>query len=91
MMVSYANVSIFCSTRYEAFVMNRINPKKLLLSKWTAVTPQNKERHFIVTELIKDDDNQITGCQLEAVINHHVYAIDWQLLKNSEQWRMGWH
>jgi len=29
--------------------MNRINPKKLQHSKWTAVQPRNKEKHFLVT------------------------------------------
>ncbi len=27
----------------------RLNPKKRLLSKWTAVTLRDKEKHFIVT------------------------------------------
>ena len=30
--------------------MNPLNPKKLLNSKWTAVKPRNKEKHFLVTE-----------------------------------------
>ncbi|PAM39480.1 hypothetical protein CEJ63_25450, partial [Acinetobacter baumannii] len=28
--------------------MNRVNPAKLLLSKWTAASPRNKEKHFLV-------------------------------------------
>ncbi len=35
--------------------MNRINPAKLLLSKWTAARPQYKETHFLVTKLLRDD------------------------------------
>ena len=31
---------------------NQINPKKLRLSKWTAVNPKNKEKHFLVTKVI---------------------------------------
>ena len=31
--------------------MNRINPAKLLHSKWTAVEPKNKEKHFLVVEV----------------------------------------
>jgi hypothetical protein len=27
---------------------NRLSPKKLLLSKWTAVQPLNREKHFVV-------------------------------------------
>ena len=30
----------------------RLSPKKLLHSKWTAVVPHNKEKHFIVTQVI---------------------------------------
>jgi tryptophan-rich hypothetical protein len=70
--------------------MNRINPEKLLLSKWTAVKPVHKERHFIVTRLRRDDDEQITGCKLEAVINKNCYDIDWQQLKDPSSWLMGW-
>lgn len=70
--------------------MNRINPNKLLLSKWTAVTPQNRERHFIVKCLLRDDDERVIGCELEAVINHNVYRIDWRELKDAGVWRMGW-
>ena len=70
--------------------MNRINPNKLLLSKWTAVTPQNRERHFLVRHLLRDDADRITGVELEAVINHRVYMLDWCELKDSSCWRAGW-
>ena len=32
---------------------NPISPKKLLLSKWTAVTPMSKEKHFVVTQVVE--------------------------------------
>ncbi len=70
--------------------MNRINPEKLLLSKWTTLKPVNKERHFIVTRLLRSDDEKIIACELEAVINKKSYEIDWQLLKESSNWVMGW-
>ncbi|WP_299879751.1 TIGR02450 family Trp-rich protein [uncultured Cocleimonas sp.] len=60
------------------------------MSKWTAITPENKERHFIVSELLKDEEERIIGCKLEAVINKNQYDIDWQRLKNNEEWLMGW-
>ena len=31
--------------------MNRFNPRKLRLSKWTACQPENCEKHFLVTDL----------------------------------------
>ena len=32
--------------------MNKISSKKLLNTKWTAVTPSSKERHFLITKLV---------------------------------------
>lgn len=43
----------------------RLNPRKLLLSKWTAAQPQNRERHFLVTELIRDEQDNILGVELQ--------------------------
>ena len=70
--------------------MNKINPEKLLLSKWTAAKPQKKERHFIVSKLIRDENEVIVSCELEAVINQTIYVIAWQELKNAAAWQMGW-
>ena len=70
--------------------MNRINPKKLLHSKWTALQVKQKERHFIVSRLQRADDESILSCELEAIINNNVYEIDWQQLKDSSLWLMGW-
>jgi len=71
-------------------LMHRINPEKLLLSKWTALKPVNRELHFIVTKLLRNDDEKIIGCELEAVINKNSYEIDWQELKDPSNWVMGW-
>ncbi|MDF1583195.1 MAG: TIGR02450 family Trp-rich protein [Methyloprofundus sp.] len=70
--------------------MHRINPKKLCLSKWTALQPKNKERHFIVTELIRDEQDVIIACEIQAVINNNAYQIDWRALKDDACWLMGW-
>ncbi len=61
--------------------MNQINPHKLLRSKWTAVTPRQKERHFMVTKLIRAENEEIIACELEAVINNNLYEMDWKELK----------
>lgn len=68
-----------------------INPAKLRLSKWTALKPEHKEKHFLVTHLIRDEQETIVACVLEAVINHREYEMDWRELKNVEVWQMGWH
>ena len=70
--------------------MNRINPNKLLNSKWTAVQPVNRQRHFIVTNVIKSDDGLVTACEIEAVLTHKVTEFDWRELKDSNRWMMGW-
>lgn len=71
--------------------MNRINPSKLKNSKWSAVEPKNKEKHFVVTRVLySDEDGSVTLCELEAVMTKRVERIDWQQLKNSHHWNMGW-
>ncbi len=70
--------------------MNTINPRKLLLSKWTAAVPLNREKHFLVTELFKDEEGTVLEIELQAVITHRSERLPWQVLQNSEVWRMGW-
>ena len=70
--------------------MNKINPRKLLNSKWTAVNPVNKEKHFLVTELEFDEDGDVVHCLLEAVISNRSAPIDWQELKDQTKWLQGW-
>ncbi len=69
--------------------MNRINPRKLPGSKWTAAKPQNKEKHFLVTRIIREDDT-IVSCVLEAVYTKREQTLPWQELENNEVWLMGW-
>lgn len=70
--------------------MNRINPKKLHHSKWTAVQPQNKEKHFLVTDVVLDAAGHPQACILEAVLSRREMRLDWRELKDEERWRVGW-
>lgn len=70
--------------------MNPVNPKKLLNSKWTALQPANKEKHFLVTEVEMDIDGVITHCLIEAIMTRRSFQIDWRELRNSDQWACGW-
>ena len=70
--------------------MNNISHKKLLNSKWTAVYPVNKEKHFIVKKVILDEQDNIIHCLIEAVISKRVASIDWKELKNQDSWIQGW-
>lgn len=67
-----------------------VSPKKLLNSKWTSVSPQQKEKHFVVIDVEYDEDMRVLSCQIEAVINRHCYAIDWRSLKDPLLWSAGW-
>ena len=70
----------------------RLNAKKLLLTKWTAAKPQNKEKHFIVTRLIEPEvpDAQIEMIELEATYSKRSFTIPWRDLKDGTQWLQGW-
>lgn len=52
--------------------------------------PANKEKHFMVTELKLDEEDNVVHCVLEAVISNREAAIDWRELKDSAHWRQGW-
>jgi tryptophan-rich hypothetical protein len=70
--------------------VNKINPKKLLHSKWTAVNPTKKEKHFLVTELEFDEGGDVVHCLIEAVISSRSKPIEWKELKNKDNWIQGW-
>lgn len=71
----------------------KINPKKLLLSKWTAVTPRNKEKHFIVTKLLLPENPRAPFelVELEAVYSKRLLVLPWRALNDTATWRPGWH
>jgi tryptophan-rich hypothetical protein len=71
--------------------MNRIHPKKLLHSKWTAVQPRNREKHFLVTEVLCDAEEVPQSCTLEAVLSRRAFDVPWRELKDASRWRMGWN
>ena len=70
--------------------MNPVNPKKLLHSKWTAVQPTDKQKHFLVTEVRCDEAGTPQTCILEAVHSHRETELDWRALKDGDQWQTGW-
>jgi hypothetical protein len=40
--------------------MNPLHPKKLLLTKWTAVQPVARQKHFIVTKVVEPEVSEGT-------------------------------
>ena len=71
---------------------NLLSPKKLLLSKWTAVKPSHKRKHFLVSRVVLPElpEQAIEFVELEAVFDQHIRVIPWRELKDSEIWLQGW-
>lgn len=71
---------------------NNVHPNKLLNSKWTAVTPVNKEKHFLVIKLCATatPDDPVTHLALEAVHTGRVQILPWRALQDAAQWYQGW-
>jgi tryptophan-rich hypothetical protein len=69
-----------------------LSPSKLLLSKWTAVSPQHKEKHFIVVRLIAGElaDAPVEGVELEAVFSKRCFLMPWRELQDRSNWLQGW-
>ncbi|WP_047047060.1 TIGR02450 family Trp-rich protein [Vibrio mexicanus] len=70
--------------------MNRISPAKLSNSKWTAIDPKNREKHFLITEVEYEEDGTVLSCKLEAIMSKNEYLIDWRDLKDASKWKQGW-
>jgi tryptophan-rich hypothetical protein len=71
---------------------NLIHPKKLLLSKWTATAPVNKEKHFMVIKVIDPEveGSPVEQVVIEAVMSKRQKTIQWRLLTNGLEWKQGW-
>ncbi len=71
---------------------NPLSPKKLLLTKWTAVNPRHREKHFVVTKVIEPEPPamRVEQIELEAVHSRQVYQLHWRELTDASLWRQGW-
>lgn len=75
--------------------MTAIQPKKLLLSKWTAVEVVARQKHFLVTRLIYPEgleDKQMVpeSVEIEAVYSKVRQEISWRELQDESRWIRGW-
>ena len=75
--------------------MNPLHPKKLLLSKWTAVSPVARQKHFLVSRVLLPEvpelpDAPVEWVEIEAVHSGQVRRIKWRELRDSAVWRQGW-
>ena len=69
-----------------------LNPKKLLMSKWTALNPQEKEKHFLVTKVIDPEQPKhlIELVKVEAVLTRRSFTMRWEELTDATKWVQGW-
>jgi tryptophan-rich hypothetical protein len=72
-----------------------LSNKKLLLTKWTAVSPQQREKHFLVSrvhdpQLPSDQTIPKNYVELEAVLTKRRYLLVWTDLKDAARWLQGW-
>ena len=72
--------------------MNPLNPKKLLLTKWTAVKPLAKQKHFLVSQVIQPElpNDPIELVEIESVFSKATQIIAWRELQDNGVWRQGW-
>ena len=95
--VKQATVTFFeCARRLEKprlpQPINPLNPKKLLLTKWTAVNPLAKQKHFLVSRVIQPElpNDPIESVEIEAVLSKATQIIAWRELQDDGVWRQGW-
>jgi tryptophan-rich hypothetical protein len=70
----------------------KLNPKKLLLTKWTAVEVVAKQKHFLVSRVLQPEDLRlpITEIEIEAVYSGNKQVILWRELQDIRRWKQGW-
>ena len=81
-----------CCYRAKVVAMNPLSPKKLLLSKWTALQPVRKDKHFLIAKVIAPEveGTAIEWVELEAIFSKTSQKIRWRDLQNADVWAQGW-
>ena len=69
-----------------------LNPKKLRLSKWTAVEARDKEKHFLVARVVNPEapKHKIKEVEMEAVMSNRRFVLRWEELTDETKWQQGW-
>lgn len=76
----------------KSILANRFTKAKLPGSKWTACHPEHGEKHFVVLDWVQHRlGEKTTLIEIEAVMTHRIYEIDYRELKDQWRWKMGWH
>jgi len=64
--------------------------QKLIGSKWTAVSPHNKEKHFELIGVRQADVERPTTHTLRSVMSGITYHVADSELQDTKKWRRGW-
>jgi tryptophan-rich hypothetical protein len=83
----FERASVLASTRKAP-----LDSKKLLSSKWTAVEPHDREKHFFVRRVLKRraEEPRTGYVELEAVISKRVRRLSLRELSDTTRWTRGW-
>ena len=71
---------------------NRVLRKHLLNSKWTAVEPADRDKHFLVKRVLgaKAEDSENDLVELEAILSKRLHRVSPRELSDVARWRAGW-
>ena len=66
--------------------------KKLLDSKWTAVEPEDREKHFVVIRILDGQQPQerVPSVELRCLLTKRSRLVAQAELADPERWRPGW-
>ena len=70
----------------------KLDSKRLLASKWTAVEPRNREKHFVVRHLSKCSagGRKEDYVELEAILSGRMHRLPLHELSDPTRWTRGW-
>ncbi len=78
------------STQHGFLMKIQGKQQKLIGSKWTAVSPHNKEKHFELIGARKADADRLTTHTLRSVMSGITYHVTPLELQDTKKWRRGW-
>ncbi|WP_028118026.1 TIGR02450 family Trp-rich protein [Ferrimonas senticii] len=70
--------------------MNSIGHTQLLRSKWTATSAFHDETHFLVQQVLHDQQGNPEKVVLQGLNNRHLFDIPINQLEDSDRWLIGW-
>ena len=71
---------------------SRLDSRKLLQSKWTAVAPVDRELHFVLTRIVpaRARSGAVRHVELRAVLTGRTRIVERDELTDSDRWQPGW-